>query len=178
MTVTVAFGVAFTILLVRTAWIAEDAYIAFRAVDNVLHGYGPRWNIDERVQVYTDPLFTAMITFATWISGNIYLASIAVSILLTLAAIYFITRGSTAPGAVIALTALVFSKGFVDYSVSGLENPATHLAIALYLYFYWRGRSPLLLSFCAALAMTNREDTLLFFLPSLAWVYVRAGWRV
>lgn len=167
-----------TILLVRTAWVAEDGYISFRVLDNLLHGYGLRWNIDERVQTYTDPLFLAFVTLATWLSGNVYLSTIAVSFILTLAAFFLIVRGVPEAGILTATAALVFSRAFVDFSISGMENPATHLAIAGYLFVYWRNRDPFWLSLITALAVTNRMDTILLFLPSLAAVYWRAGWRV
>jgi arabinofuranosyltransferase len=166
------------ILLLRTAWMGDDAYISFRVLDNFLHGYGPRWNIDERVQTYTDPLFLAIVTFATWLSGNVYFSAIAVSLALTIFAFLLIVSGTTEIGVLTGTTALVFSKAFVDFSISGLENPATHLAIAAYLFVYWRKRDPLTLSLIAALATTNRMDTVLFFLPSLLLVYLRAGLKV
>ena len=174
----VAAGAMLTILLLRTAWMAEDAYISFRVLDNFLHGYGLRWNIDERVQVYTDPLFLAIVTIATWISGNVYLAAIGVSLVLTLCAFFLIMKDASQIGIVTATTALVFSKAFVDFSISGLENPATHLAIGAYLVSYWRKRDPFTLSLIAALAVTNRMDTVLLFLPSLVAVYFRAGRKV
>jgi hypothetical protein len=46
----------FAIVLIRTAWICDDAYITFRTIDNFINGYGLRWNIAERVQTYTNPL--------------------------------------------------------------------------------------------------------------------------
>jgi arabinofuranosyltransferase len=46
----------FAVVLCRTAWVGDDAYITFRTVDNLVHGYGARWNVDERVQAYTHPL--------------------------------------------------------------------------------------------------------------------------
>jgi hypothetical protein len=35
------------LLIVRTAWMCDDAYITMRSIDNVVHGYGPRWNVAE-----------------------------------------------------------------------------------------------------------------------------------
>ena len=52
---TCLIGVALVVIL-RSAWVSDDAYITFRVVDNLWHGYGPRWNISERVCVYTNPL--------------------------------------------------------------------------------------------------------------------------
>ncbi len=170
-----------SMLLLRTAWVAEDAYIPFRVLDNFLNGYGLRWNVADRVQTYTDPLFLGIVTFVTWLSGNVYLSVIAVSLVLSLAAFVLITRDASDMGAITASFALIFSKAFIDFSISGIENPATHCAIAAYLYFYWRGRDPFLLTLIAALAATNREDTVLFFLPSLGVLYFRTGlsrvWR-
>ena len=44
------------VVILRSAWVCDDAYITFRVVDNLWHGYGLRWNISERVCVYTNPL--------------------------------------------------------------------------------------------------------------------------
>lgn len=38
-----------TIILIRTAWLSDDAYISFPSVDNFLAGHGPVWNTIERV---------------------------------------------------------------------------------------------------------------------------------
>src|SRR5437763_7435248 len=53
----VALSIAFLVtVLIRTAWIADDAAIELRVVENFVAGLGLRWNIAERVQAYTDPL--------------------------------------------------------------------------------------------------------------------------
>ncbi len=166
-----------TLLLLRTAWAAEDAYISFRVVDNFLHGFGLRWNVSDRVQTFTDPLFLGLVTVGTAISGNVFLSVIALSLILTLAAYLILARGATEIGLVTATVALIFSKAFIDFSVSGLENPATHFLLAAYLYVYWRNRNPFWLTLLAALAASNRLDTVLFLLPSLVAVYVRVGRR-
>lgn len=41
--------IAFTFLLIRTAWLSEDAYITFRTTDEYFRPYKLTWNIDERV---------------------------------------------------------------------------------------------------------------------------------
>ena len=52
-----ALAVGVWVVILRAAWLADDAYITIRAVDNLVHGWGPRWNVAERVQVYTHPLW-------------------------------------------------------------------------------------------------------------------------
>ena len=38
------FIIPFSLVFFNAAWVAEDAFITFRAVDNLLNGYGPVWN--------------------------------------------------------------------------------------------------------------------------------------
>jgi arabinofuranosyltransferase len=53
--------VAPTVLLVflgfQKRWTSEDAFIAYRAIRNLLSGQGPVYNLGERVEVYTSPLW-------------------------------------------------------------------------------------------------------------------------
>ena len=168
---------ALVTLLVRTGWAAEDAYISFRVVDNFLAGYGLTWNVVERVQVYTDPLYVFLLIAATWLMGSVYWASVAVSLCLTMAA-YFFLMDRRGVGAIAFGTAMLLSsKAFMDYSVSGMENPATHLGIAVFCWAYWRKSGAPLLTFIAALTAVNRLDSILLLAPALAVVYWRAGWR-
>ena len=53
---------AFAWVLLRTAWLCDDAYMIFRTVDNFVNGYGPVWNVAERVQVYTPPLWMMLLS--------------------------------------------------------------------------------------------------------------------
>ena len=38
----------FLLVFFKNAWVADDAYIAFRSVEQLFAGHGPRWNMDER----------------------------------------------------------------------------------------------------------------------------------
>jgi len=171
-------GALLILFLVRTAWCAEDAYIGFRVVDNFLHGQGLTWNVGERVQVYTDPLFELLLIVGTWVSGSSYWTSMVISLLLSVSAYVFLVSERTATAILLGTTLLLTSKGFMDFSVSGLENPATHLAVAAYAWVYWRKRDPFWLALIASLAMVNRMDSILLFAPSLVWLYCREGSRV
>ncbi len=101
-----------------------------------------------------------------------------VSFLLSLLTYFFLMQGRDAPAVLLGTALLLSSKGFVDFSASGLENPATHCAIAAYVWTYWRRRDPFLLTLIASLAATNRMDSILLFAPSLLWLYIQSGWRV
>lgn len=46
----------------RQRWVAEDAFISLRVVENILAGHGPVFNIGERIEVYTHPLWVGILT--------------------------------------------------------------------------------------------------------------------
>lgn len=174
-------------LVVLTAWVSDDAYITFRTVENTLAGYGLVFNIGERVQTYTHPLWMFALTAIYAVTSrigtlnpwaqiyfvDIYL-SIALSVLVLLAVAFLLAR--TDRMAVLGLGMLILSKSFIDYSTSGLENPLTHLLLVIFAYFYLRRESDRLwlLSLIASLAALNRLDTLAIYLPALAMLWYRS----
>ena len=114
----------FTLLVLRTAWISDDACITFRTIENFLGGDGLRWNVDERVQVYTHPLWLFLLTACRVVTGELSLTTITVSTILSVATV-LILAGRLAVAALPALVgvmALALSKAFTDFSTSGLEN--------------------------------------------------------
>ena len=173
----------YAVVLLRTAWVNEDAYITLRTVDNFVNGYGMRWNIAERVQTFTHPLWFFLITLPYLFTREAFYTVMVLSLLISLGAMALAllqirpwNLASLAAG-----TILVFSKAYIDYSSSGFENPATHLLLAgfLLLLFTRTGAEPpaqrtvFLLALFASLATLNRMDTVLFFLPPLAYLLYR-----
>ena len=65
-------AVAYTLVIIQNSWIAEDAYITLRTVGNFLHGFGLRWNIAERVQSYTHPLWFFLLSFGVFVTNEVY----------------------------------------------------------------------------------------------------------
>lgn len=165
----------------NTAWLSDDAYISFRSLDNLVHGYGLTWNTDERVQSFTNPLWVLanvpayLCVQAPW---HIYFSSLATSAAVTLMAALVLALGvARRPAiAVFVLIALAFCRGFVEYSTSGLENPMTHLLLAMFVLYMQRGRwtFPTLfsMSLCAGLSLVNRMDTALIYAPVLAYAWL------
>lgn len=180
-------GVLFLVfgaLVVRNSWLSDDAYITFRTVDNFVHGYGLTWNVFERVQVYTHPLWMFLVSGVYALTGEITITSQLLSIVVSMAAAGLLLFGVSRSALLSAVVAVVFclSKATVDYATSGLENPLTHLILALFLLTYVRPRLGgswiFWLSFWAALGMTNRMDTAVLFGPALAWALLsRLTWR-
>jgi arabinofuranosyltransferase len=123
--------VVFLFVLIRTAWISDDAAITLRTVLNFLNGYGPRFNIDERVQAYTHPLWFLVISAFSIVIKNVFYTTFVLSIGISLLTVWILfTRLATnIYGAIAAGLIFVLSKAFVDFSTSGLENPLSHLLI-------------------------------------------------
>jgi arabinofuranosyltransferase len=164
-------------VVLRSAWVCEDAYISFRTVDNLVSGHGLTWNTAERVQTFTNPLWVLIVSAAYLATGDVYYTSILLSVLLTMVAAALLVHRMAAStrSAALAVMVLVGSKAFVDYSTSGLENPLTHLLLAVFFLLYL-GRTPgprTLFALClvAALAAVNRLDSLLLYLPALVATY-------
>ena len=169
------------LLALRGAWLGDDAYITFRTADNLLHGLGPVWNADERVQTFTNPLWMLIFSAAHALTREAFYTTIALQIAITAAALWIlVTRvASSAAGAAAAALGLCLSKAFVDFSTSGLENPLNHLLLAGFLALYFRlsARGPATppddralgrLTTLGALLLLSRMDNLWLVLPPLA----------
>jgi arabinofuranosyltransferase len=173
----VAFAL-FIFVLLRNAWLGEDAYIGLRTVENFLHGDGLTWNVSERVQAYTCPLWILLHCAVCFFTREAYYTSIFLSLVVSVLAVAVVWRTARSDAqALFALIVLVGSKAFMDYSTSGLENPLTHLLLASFLFVYLKDKRTLkslfILTLLAALAVTNRMDAALLLAPPVMIVLYR-----
>jgi len=174
--------IAIGVVLIRTAWLCDDAFITFRTVENFVGGIGMRWNPADRVQVFTHALWFFAVSAVRAVTGELYLTVLALSVLLTLTTVALLVWrvAASIPMAVFAALALVGSRAFVDYSTSGLENPLTNLLLVAFV-LVWSTTSESgstrrlgWLSLLSSLLMTNRLDAGLLVLPAL----VVEAWRL
>ncbi|HLF91732.1 MAG TPA: hypothetical protein VI451_22530 [Anaerolineales bacterium] len=162
----------FALVVIRRAWVSDDAYITFRTVDNFIYGYGPVWNVGERVQTYTHPLWMFLLSGIYAVTREIHFTSLVTSILISVAAVtLFATRiaHSLVAGS-FGILALSLSKGFVDYSTSGLENPMSHLILVIFAILFLSSsapQKPFWLSFLASLLLLTRLDLALIVAPAI-----------
>lgn len=179
----VFLSVLFFVVLVRTAWLGDDAYITFRTVDNFVHGYGMRWNVAERVQSFTHPLWFFVFSAFYFVTREAYFTAYAVTIGLSLVAFALFLRhvAASPTTALLGGATLILAKSFVDYSTSGLENPLSHVLMLLFLLTWWRlaeGRSGLTrLWILGGLLTLNRLDLALVVAPVLLVATWRFDWR-
>ena len=179
----------FFLVLLKTAWVSDDAYITFRSIENFIHGYGMVHNVGERVQTFTHPLWFFIQSGANFILqkglgfdfwSQMYYVNILLSIslsLLTVAGLIYLASKRVQTSSIV-VAVLISSKAFLDYSTSGLENPLTHLLLVAFLIIYFEEklteeRKILFLSFIGCLASLNRLDTILFFIPPLVYLFFK-----
>ena len=170
----------FLAVLLRTAWLGDDAFITFRTVMNATHGHGLTFNIGERVQSYTHPLWLLLLTGAFLVVGNVYYAAFLVSIGVSLAVFWLALRqAATRMQVWIVVAVLLGSRAFVDYSTSGLENPLSNLLLVTFIALAMRsheasGARVTGVWTVASLLYLTRPDNVLLVAPVLVWLTVRA----
>ncbi len=169
------------VVVFRAAWMCDDAFITFRVIDNWANGYGLRWNVVERVQVFTHPLWMLLIAALHFITGELYYTCLAVSMGLTVAAAaVFAFKICGRPAiAILGLASLIVSKAFIEYGTSGLENSLSYFLLVVFYWRYLAGepsrRNLLELALLSSLIALNRMDAVLLCLPGLAHASAARG---
>jgi len=159
-----------------SAWISDDAFITLRYVDNTLNGHGATFNIGERVQGYTHPLWFVLLTVAASLIHDQILATTLLCLGLTLLLLIFWARTLLAhaenPASallvfLLACSVLVSSDFWVSFQTGGLENPLAHLLIVFLIaeiYYCKVSRPERLLAYLCLLCLT-RPDFVFFSFP-------------
>jgi arabinofuranosyltransferase len=168
----------FVLVVLKNAWLTDDAYITFRTVENALSGHGLVYNVGERVQSYTHPLWMFMLLGFRTLFGDLYYTTIFASVLLSAAAVAIVLRLAPArKSMLLAFAVLLASKAFCDFATSGLENPLSYLLIASFAAWTLaegEGRENLLTGtlLFSAIAL-NRLDNVLIAGSALVYAYRR-----
>ena len=174
------FLILFVLLIIlRNAWLCDDAYITFRTVDNFVSGNGLTWNIAERVQAYTHPLWLMIISVFYMFTKEIYYTVILLSLICCALTLFIFAKKFTVStmNTLFCFAVLVISKSFVEYSTSGLEIPLSNLIILLFLIVYLK-KEPTLknlfyLSLISSAGLLTRLDLSLIFLPMIIHTAIR-----
>jgi arabinofuranosyltransferase len=160
----------------RTAWLSDDAFISLRTAANFLDGHGLTWNVGERVQTFTHPLWLFALIGAHALTSEPFYSTLYLSLIVSCAAVA--TLLFAAPGRpcakLLALAVLCLSRAFMDFSSSGLENPLTHLLLAAFASAYFapaaKPRRAVWLAAIAGACALNRLDSVLLVAPALGRV--------
>ena len=174
--------IVFLYLFLNTAWVAEDAFITFRSVDQLLAGHGAVWNIGERVQVYTHPLWYFLVVLGKALGVESYLfvlllSALCLFLLLTLTVWLARRQGLSYPLLFLFLFLATLSRSFIDYSSSGLENPLIHLLLGGYVAVYVSQQPPERRFFYTtlfyALVFLTRPDAIIMLTPASLALFIQ-----
>jgi arabinofuranosyltransferase len=175
-------------------WVDEDAFINFRIIENLLAGHGPVYNVGERVEADSDPLWVATLALTHVVTPFLSLEWLSVLLGLVLTAAAFLLGGRAAQrlqgrrghDAVLPVGLVVVGCVPVawEFSTSGLETPMALAWIAgswLLLMVAEEGRLRRITGVVMGLGGLIRPELLVaaaFFLAVLvAFDLRRLGWR-
>ncbi len=169
------------IQLIRIAWIDEDAFITFKVVLNFVAGEGPVWNIGERVQVFTHPLWFMLLSIMKLLGFGLIKASIFISVVFVIiAVVMLLSLNRNTMVNVFLFLVVICSKAFMEYSTSGLENSLSALLLGVMCFLTLRNdemvRNRLfLLTLIMSLVALNRLDLILLGGPALLYCFFQYG---
>ena len=181
-------AVASTLLIFNYGWISDDAYITARYADNLVHGHGPVFNVGERVQGFTHPLWFLLFSGGLFILGEPIVVAVGLGGLLNVATFVVLgralLRSNDAPAVAVVFLALFamlhLSESWRSFQTSGLENSLTNFLLALVavevVHRETSGLSIFKLSLYSSLLVLTRPDLLLIVAP-LDCLLVFLAWK-
>ncbi len=189
--VLLAAAVAYAIWQVwALRWVTDDAFISFRYAQNLLHGYGLVFNVGERVEGYTNFLWTLIAAFGmrlgvdpvTWaaaLGALAYFASAGTWMALSWT---LHRRDPSRPFLPLAALCLLVQHDQHVFATCGLETSWVTLFVTLgfvALILATRPRDHYLAGAALTVAALSRPDALVFLVSAVAMVLATSSdrWR-
>ena len=175
-------GAFLFVRILQYGWVTDDAFITFRSVLNFVGGDGPVYNIGERVQSFTHPLWFLCLSIGGFLDVNLYFYAIFLGLAFSLATIIALFRlnrilhGESYFMLSIVLGVLAASESFVTFGTSGLENSLTYFLVVSTVIAAVAPVGRLVFYLLAALTLVNRFDAVFLLLPLASWVTF-SDWR-
>ncbi len=168
-------GISIAGLLVyawQNRFIEDDAFISFRYAEQLLRGNGLVWNLGERVEGYTNFLWTLIMVVPIRLGWDAAVASQVLGLALFALSLITAMRCMLAvvpsrPAALLAMILLGTNYTFSAFATSGLETQLQALLLLLTGYLWlkqivggiWSEKGLLATSFLAAAALLTRPDS-------------------
>jgi len=172
------------------AWIGDDAFISFRYAKNFVNGLGLVFNVGERVEGYTNFLWTLVIAgglklgldpvpLSQWLGGLSFFTTVGLFGYLSVRMGREIAGGSRL---VIPLTslALLLHREMQVYATSGLETAFLTTLVSAGFLLLVLGRSPraaLWAGLALVAAAMARPDAMLFLVMAIPFVALQKEGR-
>jgi len=110
---------------VQESWVSDDAYITFRYAENLAAGHGLVFNVGERVEGYTNFLWTVLLSGVVASGGDPIPASLILGVLgyaATLLVVFRVSRAAGPPAAPLAVTCVALHADHQVWATGGLET--------------------------------------------------------
>ena len=159
--------------ITKSLWLSDDSLITSRVILNFFSGHGLVYNVGERVQAYTHPLWLALGTVCSLLIGNtntgFLLLSLACCTLTIIIAGKLLDRSV---GLCLFCALWILTPAVLEYSSSGLENPLGYLFIILSLLNIRREHTRLAIACLSVLPLIRLDYTLISLPLSLSTIYL------
>ena len=163
----------FIVVALGVAWfnrfVQDDAFISFRYAQNLAEGHGLVYNIGERIEGYTNFLWTACMSVAFVLGIDVVAWSYLVSLLAFAVTLSVSSKLAHAlwndeRASLIVIVLLATNYSFSCYATGGLE---TQFGIAWLMLSVWLLHTERLVpaALCSACAILTRMDAVLLLLP-------------
>lgn len=167
-------------MFLERLWASEDAFIFFRYVDNFLQGHGLVFNIGNRVEGFTSPLWVFVLTAGKYITHmELRPLSMAIGLILSMLAVAILVvfdenyRKLYFP---IGILLLITMSAFRDFGTSGFETALTYflvIIVALLIKYNLFKELPAVLGLAISLLVLNRpESALILGIVALYYFYL------
>ncbi|HMF57655.1 MAG TPA: hypothetical protein VK619_15035, partial [Pyrinomonadaceae bacterium] len=170
--------------LLALAWwqrfVLDDAFISFRYADNMARGWGLVWNEGERIEGYTNFLWTVLMAVPLFLGLDVVRFSMMLGLLSFAASLYFTYRFAlivltSRTAALVTIIMLGTNYTFCRYATSGMETQLQACIFITTLYALvsaqesgrWTNSRLLIISLLLSLALLTRLDSALLFAVSV-----------
>ncbi|MBP1467658.1 glycosyltransferase family 39 protein [Candidatus Chloroploca sp. M-50] len=180
----------FTLIVVLSGriwppWLSDDAFISFRYAQNLVQGHGLVYNPGERVEGYTNFLWTMLAALGLRLGGDLviwsHLAGVVLGVVLVLLIFALTTRLIGAPWGLVAALIVATSQSVLLYTGrgSGLETGFfAVLMLAVACAYLWPEqvtlRTAIVTGLIAGLAALTRPEGAMVFALTAAHLFAKA----
>jgi arabinofuranosyltransferase len=154
-------------------WLSDDGFIVLRVASLWAEGHGPVFNIGERVEAVTSPLWLVLNTLGAAVAPSLEWFSVMLGILLATLAVVLPVRAvsaTAAPEAPLGILVFLSVPAVWDFMSAGLETPLSWLWLSLLWVAITDERvgrhSDLRLIVVAGLATLVRPDLVLYLVAT------------
>jgi len=161
----------------------DDAFISFRCARNLAQGNGPVFNVGERVEAFSNPLWVLILALAALARIDIVTAAKVIGLAcgaITLVVLVRLCRRTFAFSPAATLVAAVYLSTnitLVYYAISGLETAFYMMSLVLMIYLLTERKNVPAGVACAALALTRPEGILYVVPLAVGCLLNGCGWR-